>query len=310
MAKDPRYDHIFLGIQRGSNEAQTDQRRRKAALSRLEKVDSETRRRVALYYSRRDQMLLHGDILPFTSMLKSIGTVRNLDLIVVSPGGDGTAAETMLDICRKYCTDTLRVVVPLYAKSAATLLALGADRIIMGETSELGPIDAQVPIIEGNVEQQVSADHFIRARDAAIGDLSSESPEKREAAQIQLALLNPAFLQHCTDLINFSKDFAGKQLQAHMFRDEYAAHKATWKKRIEKVVENLTASSKHLLHGRMITAQDIAGDPDLQHLKIECLNSTDPYWVALSELLVRTDIVAGLNKIGKMLFARNYEMFG
>jgi hypothetical protein len=35
-------------------------------------------------------------------------------------------------------------VVPQYAKSAATLLALGADELILGRDAELGPLDLQV----------------------------------------------------------------------------------------------------------------------------------------------------------------------
>jgi hypothetical protein len=38
-----------------------------------------------------------------------------------------------------------RVIIPLYAKSAATILSLGAHEIVMGLHSEIGPIDPQVP---------------------------------------------------------------------------------------------------------------------------------------------------------------------
>jgi hypothetical protein len=40
--------------------------------------------------------------------------------------------------------NTLRVFVPDYAKSAATLLALGADELWMSDTAEIGPLDAQI----------------------------------------------------------------------------------------------------------------------------------------------------------------------
>lgn len=38
----------------------------------------------------------------------------------------------------------LRVVVPDFAKSAGTLMALGSDAVVMSDTSELGPIDPQI----------------------------------------------------------------------------------------------------------------------------------------------------------------------
>ena len=76
---------------------------------------------------------------------------------------------------------------------------LGADEIIMGETSELGPIDAQLSIIQDGAEQQVSADHFLRAESEAVKTLASGSPEAAEAARIHLANMSPAFLQYCRD---------------------------------------------------------------------------------------------------------------
>jgi len=40
--------------------------------------------------------------------------------------------------------DKVNAIVPLRAKSAATLMCLGADRIYMGEFAELGPVDIQL----------------------------------------------------------------------------------------------------------------------------------------------------------------------
>ena len=41
---------------------------------------------------------------------------------------------------REYC-DTFSVLVPYKARSAATMIALGADEIVMSDLSELSPID-------------------------------------------------------------------------------------------------------------------------------------------------------------------------
>ncbi len=303
-----RYDKILGEIAQGVETAQTDRSRRRKSLRRLEKEGEPQPRRVAMYYARTDRALSHDDILPLTSLLKHIGKTDSLDLVVHSPGGDGTAAEKMLDLCRKYCTGRLRVVVPLYAKSAATLLALGADEIIMGETSELGPIDAQVFIVQDNQPQMVSADHFLRARDEAIKALASADAAQAQAAQIQLALLSPAFLQHCEDQLRFAKDCAGKQLRLHMFAEESKQDLALWLQRIDRIVANLTASSRHLSHGRMITAEDIKADTDLQHLRVRALPNTDPYWLALEDLLLRTDVVVRSSQVGKILFADGFEL--
>ena len=51
---------------------------------------------------------------------------------------------------RRVGTSRLRMIVPDLAKSAATLMVLGADSILMSDTSELGPIDPQVVLADGN----------------------------------------------------------------------------------------------------------------------------------------------------------------
>jgi ClpP class serine protease len=199
------YDAILGQIQDGSLDSQHDRLKRKRLLKKLEQTGStEPRpRRVAMYYSSMARSISPVDILPFTSMLKSIGKTENLDLIIHSPGGDGLTAEKMIDLSRRYCSGEFRVVVPVYAKSAATLVALGADTILMGETSELGPIDAQVFIIQDGLEQQVSADHFIRAEAEAKKALTAKKgvrgyPEREGGNQADfrssLGYLNSACL--------------------------------------------------------------------------------------------------------------------
>jgi ClpP class serine protease len=73
----------------------------------------------------------------------SLKEQKPLLLIVDSGGGDIAAAYFIAKLCREYSRERFEVVVPRRAKSAATLLCCGADRIHMGSLSELGPIDPQ-----------------------------------------------------------------------------------------------------------------------------------------------------------------------
>ncbi len=66
-----------------------------------------------------------------------------IDVWLESPGGDANVAYKLSLVLRSR-SHALRVVVPDYAKSAATLLAIGADRICMGAAAELGPLDVQI----------------------------------------------------------------------------------------------------------------------------------------------------------------------
>jgi len=63
-------------------------------------------------------------------------------LLVDSPGGDARAAYQLARFLRRRCGG-FTAIVPGSAMSAATLLVLGADSILMGSDAWLGPLDAQ-----------------------------------------------------------------------------------------------------------------------------------------------------------------------
>jgi hypothetical protein len=66
-----------------------------------------------------------------------------LDLLVVSAGGDPTVAWRIVSLIREKVR-RFSVLVPEAAFSAATLIALGADEIVMHPHGNLGPVDPQI----------------------------------------------------------------------------------------------------------------------------------------------------------------------
>lgn len=66
----------------------------------------------------------------------------NVDLMIQTPGGVVDACEQMISVLN-HVVPGYRVVIPGMAKSAGTVLAISASEIIMGVSSELGPIDPQ-----------------------------------------------------------------------------------------------------------------------------------------------------------------------
>jgi membrane-bound ClpP family serine protease len=76
----------------------------------------------------------------YRSELRSCNKIA---LVIDSSGGYASAAYKIATMLRRHCSG-FTAVVPRYAKSAATLLALGADSILMGSDAELGPLDAQL----------------------------------------------------------------------------------------------------------------------------------------------------------------------
>ena len=69
--------------------------------------------------------------------------VDTIDFYIYSRGGSLETPWPIISILREYC-ENLNVLIPYKAFSAATLTALGADKILMGRKGELGPIDPQM----------------------------------------------------------------------------------------------------------------------------------------------------------------------
>ena len=60
-------------------------------------------------------------------------SIINLALIINSPGGLGTAAERIINICKTYSKNNeFYSIVPNRAKSAATMICFGSNKIYMG----------------------------------------------------------------------------------------------------------------------------------------------------------------------------------
>lgn len=82
-----------------------------------------------------------GDHLPvFHELLRRLGKVQSLDLWLYTRGGDMNVPWPLVNAVRSYA-DKMNVLVPFRAHSAGTLIALGADKIVMSQSAELSPVD-------------------------------------------------------------------------------------------------------------------------------------------------------------------------
>ncbi|MFZ3071001.1 MAG: hypothetical protein WA110_07775 [Anaerolineaceae bacterium] len=70
---------------------------------------------------------------------------KAIDVLIISNGGDPVVSWRIISLLREKFKN-ITVIVPYTAFSAATLLALGADEIIMHPYSNLGPLDPQITI--------------------------------------------------------------------------------------------------------------------------------------------------------------------
>ena len=105
----------------------------------------------------------------------------DLHVVLNTPGGDGEVAVRLARSMQSRCRE-LTVVIPDVAKSAGTLLALGAHRILMGPASDLGPVDPQMQLKPGML---VSAKDII----ASVEDAARRVQELPQTYPIYASLL-------------------------------------------------------------------------------------------------------------------------
>lgn len=83
------------------------------------------------------------NLIVIREILNTSPSVEEIDIVLQSGGGSPSDAYRLIRTFReKY--KIVNIIIPFWAKSAATLLALGGTRLVLHEFGELGPIDAQI----------------------------------------------------------------------------------------------------------------------------------------------------------------------
>lgn len=98
------------------------------------------------------EIQIAGDVFDHVvNHLDAIGVTERIVLIIYSRGGDTLAAWSIINLIRQYC-DNLIALLPSRAHSAAALMSLGANEIVMTKQATLGPID---PSVNGPLNPQI-----------------------------------------------------------------------------------------------------------------------------------------------------------
>jgi ClpP class serine protease len=296
----------YTSILEEHNIAEKQRKTRKDILERLEKPDFNgncEKNAVIAHVANEGSIgssLESGDVPVLGNLLRSIGDVDHLSLILHSPGGDGTCVEKMVTICRAQCKH-FRVIIPNRAKSAATMIAMGADEIVMGYCSEIGPIDAQVPVVVAGIPRYISAQSFIDARDSLLEKYKEAKQAKEDTkAYLQMcASLDIPFIEECQRMMDFGRDAVRGMLIKYMFAgDPDGSQKA------EKVVKMLSSVKQHKVHGRLIDGNTARVE---LNLKVKILAKDDALWQNVWEYYTRAEISLGRANASKM-FETRHEM--
>lgn len=227
----------------------------------------------------------HNDIRFFNDLLESCGDVDRLILMINSPGGELDAAEKIAMMCRAYCKEFF-VLVPESAKSAATMIALTADKILMGYLSSLGPIDPQIRVVspKGGFHY-IPAYSYISSFRALINEIIRGTPPKAIIPSLQL--IDPALIDVCFKAIESSKQFAIKWLSKYMLKGNVVKAK--------KIAEDLSNLDRWLSHGKNIDRDTAAN----LGLTIEKIPKESKLWKQIWELFCRQEIKMNATNIVK-----------
>jgi ATP-dependent protease ClpP protease subunit len=233
----------------------------------IKKIQERSERRLICYVSGGGCAIDRDDTVPFVDLLHNVPPREDLDLLLHTGGGDIDAAEKLISMLRnKVGTSILRIIVPDFAKSAGTLMVLGADCVVMSDTSELGPIDPQITLADGNGNRiRHSIQSYLDAYDAHSATLKKEPGNA--AAQIMLGKLDPATVKLFQAVLARARQFAEMQLKRGMFRNG-----GNWSQAANELLDTKRWQS----HAQMISWED-ARDPRIG-LNVEYLDPKSEEW--------------------------------
>ncbi len=194
-----------------------------------------------------------------TTVSKRPAKIKKLDIFLTSNGGSGTVPWRLVSLFREFA-ESVGVLIPYRAYSAASLVALGADEIVMHPFGELGPIDPSVsndfnPVDPAGRRLAISVED-VRAY---IGFIKStvgitHEDELVKAVEILANKVHPLALGNVERFLSQSRMMARKILRTHMQpADDHS---------ISEIVENM--ASKLYFHGHPINRKEAKVDLKLK----------------------------------------------
>jgi hypothetical protein len=172
-------------------------------------------------YFLHDNAMIADDALPqLYDKLQALGKREKIDLLLYTRGGVTEVCWRALNLVRDFC-DELGVIVGTRVMGAGTVLALGANDIVMGPLSELGSMESarrhpllprddagqQIPITLGEIK--------------ALGlQHSAEDDNPGGAFNALFSHIHPLVIGNLLQADALSRDVTRKALQMHIPQDD------------------------------------------------------------------------------------------
>lgn len=240
----PNWNEILVEIQKSQDPHPLDSIRVKY----LKKLELMTGRNVIAYYSGWLQYphpncsINDNDKNAFMNTIYKLDKTKGLDLILHTPGGNVAATESIVDYLHTIFDNNIRVIVPQIAMSAGTMIACASSEIIMGNHSNLGPIDPQ---FNGKPTQSIIEEFELAKKEI------SEDPQNAFAWKPILQQYHPSFIVECYKANKWSEEIVKKWLTKCMFRN----NPQNRSQKVQELVEKLIDHQEMKTHERHISKQ-------------------------------------------------------
>lgn len=213
------------------------------------------------------------------SVLSRTDISNGFALLINSPGGDGLAAERIINVCRSYSgTDEFVAIVAGKAKSAATMICMGSSKIMMAAPSELGPVDPQIIHEEDGQRKIFSAYSIVNTYDKLFRGATKAKGNLQPYIQ-QLANFDAREIAKYKSYIDLADDISIKSLETGMLKGK---SKTTIKENIKVFLDPAAGT---VAHGRPIYLPEAKSCG----LVIDEIEVSSEVWKLLYELYVRAD---------------------
>lgn len=216
-----------------------------------------------------------SDITGLSDLIEPIAG-PDLDVLLHSPGGSAEATERIVNLLRARFS-SIRFLIPNAAYSAATMLALSGDVILMDDRSTLGPIDPQLIMATPQGYAAVPVDDILSAFEK-VKELLTAEPEALGAFLPLLQKYDLHTFEACENAKKLAHTLAITWLKDYMLKDDPGKDQKAL-----AIANRLASHKENLSHGRTIGIQkalelgllveDLRKIPQLRQLlwKLYCL---------------------------------------
>ncbi len=284
---------ITLENEKRINKETFENSRRNSRIERIKKIQTIRNSKVIVYYSIG--ILDYSDSETLFDLLQRVGKQKRLDLFLLSPGGLAEPAYKMAVMCRSFAEENFATIIPHYAKSAATFLCLGADELVMGSASEIGPTDPRIEIKDDYGRKvNVSATSVEEAL-RVIEEYTESDPVKSLKYMPLIEKINLNTLGEYRRALNSSKQYAKELLKKGNLINS--------KSRVTSVANKL--ASNYYSHGYPITCEIVD-----KELGLNVTMADEDLWRAMWQLHKLYDSMIKESRDGKSMITKVFEAEG